>query len=173
VDGLLDMIAMQLPPFGSTDITRALIGEEPDSVFLKQVYWNYLYVVEDHSHGAHNPKYVIGLLQTTVNQLTGIDFSGNEPLPAEYVLTQNYPNPFNPTTNFKVGMVKSGEVRVEVFNVLGARVATLMNGTYAPGVYQVSWDGRDESGREVAGGIYIYRMQTAEFSSVKKMILMK
>ena len=101
------------PPFGSTDITRALIGEEPDSVFLKQIYWNYLYVTEDGSHGAHNPKYVIGLLQATVNQLTGIDFTGYEPLPSEYVLTQNYPNPFNPTTTFKVGMVKSGDVRVE------------------------------------------------------------
>ena len=173
VDGLLDMIAMALPPFGSTEITRALIGNEPDSLLLKQIYWNYLYVSEDGSRGTHNPKYVIGLLQTSVNQVTGIDFSGFEPLPSEYVLSQNYPNPFNPTTTIKVGLSRATHAMLTVYNVLGAKVATLMDGDYPPGVYDVTWEGKDEHGRELAGGIYIYRLQTAEFTSVKKMILLK
>jgi len=173
VDGLLDMIAMALPPFGSTTVTRALIGNEPDSMRLKEVYWNYLYVTEDGSHGAHNPKYVIGLLQLSVNQLTGVDFTGFEPVPTEYVLTQNYPNPFNPTTTIKVGLSRTSHTLLTVYNVLGARVATLMDGDYPPGVYDLTWDGKDERNRELAGGIYIYRLQTDDFTAVKKMILMK
>jgi hypothetical protein len=173
VDGLLDMIAKALPPFGSSTITRALIGNEPDSVLLKQIYWNYLYVTEDASHGAHNPKYVIGLLQASLSTLTGIDFSGFEPLPSEYVLDQNYPNPFNPSTKIKVGLPKGGAAQLIIYNVLGEEVFTLMDGSYAPGVYNVTWDGHDASGRAVAGGIYIYRLQTADFTSVKKMILLK
>jgi len=173
VEGLLEEIALALPPVGSTDIDLNMVGSDPDSARLKKIYYNYAYVEEDASKGAHNPKYIIGLLQVSLGNLTGVDFSGHEPVPSEYVLTQNYPNPFNPTTMMKVGVAKGGEVKVEVFNVLGARVATLMSGTYAPGVYEVSWDGRDASGRELAGGIYIYRMQTAEFSAVKKMMLLK
>jgi len=173
VEGLLTMIAVALPPYGVDSIYYRDVGNDPDSAHLKKVYYNYKYVTEDNSKGAHNPKYIIGLLQVTLSNLTGVDFSGHEPIPSEYVLTQNYPNPFNPTTTMKVGMAKAGEVKVEIFNVLGARVAILMDGTYPPGVYEVSWDGSDASGRELAGGIYIYRMQTAEFSSVKKMILLK
>jgi hypothetical protein len=173
VEGLLEEIALALPPLGSPDIDLNLVGSDPDSARLKKVYYNYAYVEEDNSKGAHNPKYIIGLLQVSLSNLTGVDFSGHEPIPSEYVLTQNYPNPFNPTTTMKVGMAKAGDVRVEVFNVLGARVATLMNGTYPPGVFDVSWDGKDASGRELAGGIYIYRMQTDGFTSVKKMILLK
>lgn len=173
VQGLLDQIAVALPPYGTTDIDYRAVGDDPDSVLLKKIYFNYAYVMEDGSMGAHNPKYVIGLLQTSLNQLTGVDFSGHEPLPAEYVLTQNYPNPFNPSTKIKVGLVKGGSVQLEVFNVLGAKVATLMSGEYPPGVYEVTWDGTDARGGDLAGGIYIYRIQTADFTAVKKMVLLK
>ena len=92
---------------------------------------------------------------------------------SEYVLSQNYPNPFNPTTTIKVGLSRATHAMLTVYNVLGAKVATLMDGDYPPGVYDVTWEGKDEHGRELAGGIYIYRLQTAEFTSVKKMILLK
>ncbi|HLF15069.1 MAG TPA: multiheme c-type cytochrome [Bacteroidota bacterium] len=173
VDGLLDLVAMELPPYGSTTIDRSLIAADPDSAVLKKIYWNYLYVTEDKSRGAHNPKYVIGLLQTSLRQVTDIDFSRNEPIPTEYVLTQNYPNPFNPTTKIRVGLSGASPAVLTVYNILGEKVITLMDDTYDPGVYDLTWDGRDQSGRMLAGGIYIYRLQTPEFTSVKKMVFLK
>jgi flagellar hook assembly protein FlgD len=64
-------------------------------------------------------------------------------------------------------------VVLTVYNVIGEEVVTLMDGQYAPGVYDISWDGRDASGRMLAGGIYIYRIQTPEFTSVRKMVYLK
>ncbi|HLF15068.1 MAG TPA: multiheme c-type cytochrome [Bacteroidota bacterium] len=172
VEGLLARIDDILPPAGP-GITRSLLASDPDSVNLKKVFFNYLYVTNDGSRGAHNPKYVIALLQRSLDQITDIDFSGNEPIPSEYVLTQNYPNPFNPSTQIKVGLTTGSNAVLTVYNVLGEKVATLMDGRYAPGVYNITWDGKDQSGRMLAGGIYIYRLQTPEFTSVKKMILLK
>jgi hypothetical protein len=172
VEGLLERIDDILPPAGP-GYDRALIASDPDSVNLKKVFYNMLYVEEDGSKGAHNPKYIIALLQTSLQQITDIDFSGSEPIPQEYMLTQNYPNPFNPTTEIKVGLTTAGDAVLAVYNVLGEKVATLMDGSYAPGVYNVSWDGTDMTGRLVAGGIYIYRLQTPEFTSVKKMVFLK
>jgi hypothetical protein len=97
VQGLLDMIDDILPPAGP-GFDRTLIATDPDSVNLKKVFFNYLYVTNDGSRGAHNPKYVIALLQKSIEQITDVDFSGREPIPSEFMLTQNYPNPFNPTT---------------------------------------------------------------------------
>lgn len=172
VDGLLALIDDVLPPAGP-GYDRWLIAGDPDSVNLKMVFFNYLSVLNDGSRGVHNPKYVISLLQRSIDQVTDIDFSGREPIPSEFVLTQNYPNPFNPETNFRVGLARGTEAVLAVFNILGERVATLMDGQYAPGVYDVTWDGKDGFGKPVAGGIYIYRLQTPEFTSVKKMVYLK
>ena len=172
VEGLLAKIEDVLPPAGP-GYNRTLIATDPDSVNLKNVFFNYLCVLNDGSKGAHNPKYVVALLQRSLDQVTDIDFTGNEPIPSEYVLTQNYPNPFNPSTQIKVGLTSGSHAVLTVYNVLGEKVATLMDGQYAPGVYDLTWDGKDASGRVLAGGIYIYRLQTPEFTSVKKMVFLK
>ncbi len=94
-------------------------------------------------------------------------------LPSEYSLHQNYPNPFNPNTTIFYELPAPSHVRIEVFNVLGQRVATLLDGREEAGIHSVQWDSRSESGSKVSSGIYFYRITSDDFTAEKKMVLMK
>jgi hypothetical protein len=89
-------------------------------------------------------------------------------IPAEFELMQNYPNPFNPTTVINFTLPKSGNVSLKVYNVLGQEVATLVNGFMTAQKYEVSFDAS-----KLASGVYVYTLQSDNFSQSKKMILMK
>ncbi len=95
--------------------------------------------------------------------------------PAErFELAQNYPNPFNPATTIRFSVPQRSRVELAVFNTLGQKVRTLAIGDFAPGAYEYTWDGRDDSGNPVTSGIYFYKMAAAgKFSEVKKLVLMK
>jgi flagellar hook assembly protein FlgD len=73
-------------------------------------------------------------------------------------LIGNYPNPFNPTTTIRYEIDQPGEVSLTVFNMLGQKVADLVNGAQTAGVYEVDWDGRDAGGKLAASGVYLYRL---------------
>ena len=94
-------------------------------------------------------------------------------LPTEYALSQNYPNPFNPSTEISFALPENAFVELSVFNILGQRVNTLVGGEMPAGNHQVSWDGTDSDGGSVASGIYFYRISAGDFSSSKKMLLLK
>ncbi len=94
-------------------------------------------------------------------------------MPVDYALHQNYPNPFNPSTTIFYELPVPSHVRIEVFNVLGQTVATLLDGQEEAGIHSVQWDSNDESGRKVSSGIYFYRITAAGFTAEKKMVLMK
>ena len=81
--------------------------------------------------------------------------------PVGFALGQSYPNPFNPATIIPYELTATAPVRLEVFNVLGQRVVTLVDAEQAAGHYAVEWDGRDASGQGVAAGVYIYRLTVA------------
>lgn len=107
--------------------------------------------------------------QTTV----GIDDEKPSQIVKGYYLTQNYPNPFNPSTNIRYGLPEAGNVKIEVYNILGSKVATVFRGKQSAGEYTVTWNGKDDAGNNVASGIYYYQMTTPEFTQVKKMILVR
>jgi len=88
-------------------------------------------------------------------------------------LSGNYPNPFNPTTTISYDMAREGHVNIAVYNSKGQRVANLVDGVKGVGGHQVVWNGQDDSGKAVSSGIYFYRMTTSDFSSVKKMVMVK
>jgi flagellar hook assembly protein FlgD len=94
-------------------------------------------------------------------------------IPAEYALGQNYPNPFNPDTQISYQLPESGEVWLVVYNLLGQEVRVLAQGHQDVGYYRVVWDGKDTSGRSVSSGVYLVRMASGDFTSVKKMLLLK
>jgi hypothetical protein len=94
-------------------------------------------------------------------------------LPSGYVLHQNHPNPFNPTTTIEYSLPRRGHVTVEVFNVLGQRVRTLVDRVESAGSHAVVWNGTDASGEPVATGLYLYRLQAGRHIELKKMLLMK
>jgi hypothetical protein len=89
-------------------------------------------------------------------------------IPEEFSLSQNYPNPFNPTTTIQYSIPVSGNVKMTVYNSLGEVVATLVNDFKEAGVYKVNF-----SVKNLTSGIYIYRLDSGNYSSVKKMILLK
>lgn len=95
-------------------------------------------------------------------------------LPEEFSLLQNYPNPFNPSTNIKFTLPEISNVRLDIFNILGENIVTLIdNKQYQAGVWNVKWDSRNSYGQQVPTGIYLYKISTSKFTSVKKMMLMK
>ncbi|MCC6398707.1 MAG: T9SS type A sorting domain-containing protein [Bacteroidetes bacterium] len=96
-----------------------------------------------------------------------------EATPTSYRIAQNYPNPFNPSTTIGYEIPAAGEVRLDVYNMLGERIATLVNEIQEAGYYRVQWNGRDMDQRPVASGVYFYRMQSGQFSSVMRMLLLK
>ncbi len=94
-------------------------------------------------------------------------------VPETFVLSQNYPNPFNPETVIRFQVPRRAFVTLRVYNLLGEVVRTLAAGDHAPGRYTVTWDGRDEAGRPVASGIYLYQLQADGFTQVRKMTLLR
>lgn len=98
---------------------------------------------------------------------TGVD--GRDVITVEeYSLAQNFPNPFNPTTTISYTMAKAGKVTVEVYNMIGQKVATLVDGNMAAGLHKV-----DFNAASLTSGVYFYRLQAGTFSTMRKMVLMK
>jgi hypothetical protein len=104
--------------------------------------------------------------------ITGIAENESD-IPLEYALRQSYPNPFNPTATITYQVPRPSEIRIEVYNTLGQKVRTLLKDHKGPGVYQVIWDGRNNSGVQVGSGVYLYRMVSGDYVRVRKMILMR
>jgi hypothetical protein len=104
------------------------------------------------------------------DDFSGLSDIGDEAaLPTEYSLTQNYPNPFNPSTKIEYSLPVEGNVTLKIFNILGQEVRTLINNELTnAGKYTVTFDASS-----LPSGIYIYRLQAGNFSSNKKMILVK
>jgi hypothetical protein len=94
-------------------------------------------------------------------------------MPSQFSLNQNYPNPFNPQTKLEFTLSKGCHVRLDIYNILGKRIRTLINEHQTAGYKRVSWDGKDDNGYEVPTGVYFYRIKAGEFTQAKKMILLK
>ena len=88
-------------------------------------------------------------------------------------LAQNYPNPFNPTTTISFDLAKAGKVKLNIYNIKGQLVRSLVNEDLYAGNHKVIWNGTDGRNRRVASGIYCYRLETKDFSKTNKMVLMK
>lgn len=89
-------------------------------------------------------------------------------LPDDFALHQNYPNPFNPTTEISFALPQSADVKLEVFNILGQEVATLIDGYLEAAEHSITWDSST-----VASGIYFYRIKAREHTESRKMLLLK
>jgi len=99
------------------------------------------------------------------------------PLPDRYALSQNYPNPFNSATAISYQLSADGgqrsAVSLKIYNIEGQLVGTLVDGQQEAGYHSVRWDSRDQADRELASGIYFYRIKAGKFTETKKMILMR
>jgi hypothetical protein len=94
-------------------------------------------------------------------------------IPKEFFLSQNYPNPFNPFTTLSYGLPNDTDVRIDIFNILGQRVITLVDEYQTAGYKSVLWDGNDATGNNVSTGIYFYTIEAGDYRASKKMLLIK
>ncbi|MBP9123914.1 MAG: T9SS type A sorting domain-containing protein, partial [Ignavibacteriaceae bacterium] len=116
-------------------------------------------------------KYNYRLIQTDLDGTTKIYNLLNEVLigiPEKFELNQNFPNPFNPSTVIRFALPVSGMVSLKVFNTMGEEVVTLVNSVKEAGSHSITFDAS-----KLASGIYFYSLKTGDFSSVKKMSLIK
>jgi hypothetical protein len=90
-----------------------------------------------------------------------------------FKLHQNYPNPFNPTTVIYYDLPHPARVEINVYNILGQKIETLINGFQPKGKHSVTWEGKDLKGRTVASGIYFYKIVAGDYTCVRKMIMLK
>jgi hypothetical protein len=94
-------------------------------------------------------------------------------IPTSYSLKQNYPNPFNPGTSIRFDLKEAGHVSLMIYNTLGQKVRTLVDGEMLPGAYSVEFNGLDDRGLVMASGLYFYQIKCNDFNDTKKMIITK
>jgi hypothetical protein len=122
-------------------------------------------------------EYTVNGVDLNLELLTAVSAPGT--LPARFALEQNYPNPFNPSTRISFSLPVLSNVTITVYDMLGQQVARLVNGSLPAGSHDVVWNGKDNTGRSVASGVYFYRLDAAaasgggSYSSFKKMMLLK
>jgi type IX secretion system substrate protein len=92
----------------------------------------------------------------------------DETIPVRYELNQNYPNPFNPSTKIKYNIKKTGNVKIEIYNILGQKIETLLNRQMTTGSHEIEFIAKD-----LTSGIYFYRINAGGFNAVKKMVLLR
>tara|TARA_B100001094_G_C18097981_1_gene754075 strand:- start:684 stop:1373 length:690 start_codon:yes stop_codon:yes gene_type:complete len=99
--------------------------------------------------------------------------NNNLVIPSEFKLHQNYPNPFNPVTKIQYDISSINNVSIIIYDLIGKNIKSLVNSKKPAGFYSVAWDGTNNFGETVSAGIYVYMIQTGEFRSTKKMVLLK
>ncbi len=135
---------------------------------------------------AHNYAHYRIKAQDSQNQLSAVSNSmavavgamlpktaGEEGHRHQFLLAQNSPNPFNPTTRISYEIPEAGHVTLKIFNAVGQHVATLVNDYQEAGAKEITWNGKDDSGNEVASGLYLYRLQAGDQIKTMKMNLLK
>jgi hypothetical protein len=176
VKGLLARLKAILPIDSQTG---DVITMKKDSLAVKnrpdlvEAIWNYWFVTKDGSYGVHNSAYAVALLQKALGTYPlDVKPVGGD-VPKTYALNQNYPNPFNPSTTISFALPKNEQVKLQVYDILGNLVKTMVDQQMGAGTYQVVWNGVDQNGARVASGVYLYRLQAGSFSTVKKMLMVK
>lgn len=94
-------------------------------------------------------------------------------IPDKFVLYSNYPNPFNPSTNISYQLPNQSHVLVQIYDILGNKIKTLVNESQSPGKKTVLWDGINDLGMKMSGGVYIYQIHSGDFTDTRKMLLLK
>jgi hypothetical protein len=139
-------------PSGTTSLSQSPTGT---------VVANGYASVEDTLAGNSSRSFLFALSATSIKK-------NDSQIPVKFSLSQNYPNPFNPLTEIKYSIPKSGLVTLKIYDLLGREVAVLINQEQKPGNYIVNFDAA-----KLASGVYMYRIESGNFSSTRKMILLK
>ncbi|NOY58784.1 MAG: T9SS type A sorting domain-containing protein [Calditrichaeota bacterium] len=171
-DGYLTLILIsaQTIPADTGKIMQISYSISPDAPLNSVVDLLFLkIIVTDSLHHPleveyHNGKFKV-YPTSAVESIGHVDF--------QYQLKQNYPNPFNPTTQIDFSMKKDGYTKLEIFNLLGQHVRTLLSASLKAGSHSMQWDGLDENGKQATAGVYLYRLQSGDFVETKRLTLLR
>ena len=109
-----------------------------------------------------------------VVETNALSLDENLTIPTQFALHQNYPNPFNPSTQISFDVPEGSElVSLNIYNILGKKVSTLLNNVVSPGKHKIEWNAKDNEGNPVASGIYFYELSSSSFTARKKMLLIR
>jgi len=153
-------------PFGKTDSLGVAVMVVPNDVYSVVLY--------PPAGSLEAPDTSAGIMIQTDTAIT-FHFgarSGIKPGPS-FVLRQNYPNPFNDGTSIKFSLLGQRELKLEIFNALGQLVKSLASGNYPAGTYEIKWDGANSTGKNVASGVYFYRLATPDGSQSRRMLILR
>lgn len=149
-------------------ILAAAVADHEAKTSLVEIQFRVLN--EDGSFSVSVKEAMIADRSKSIRHLAGARF---ESAPSAFVLHRNFPNPFNPETQIRFDLPDQSVVKLEVFNILGQRVKTLMNEVLAAGTHRVTWDGTDQFGRQVSSGIYTYQIEAGHHRASRQMLMVK
>jgi len=155
IDGVAFSKIGFVPGHGTTTIPQIYDYEDKD-VLAGRTYSYRLKQIDTDGSFEHS-----AILQVEIN------------LPQNFVLSQNFPNPFNPETSIRYELPEAVDVKVSIFNLLGNEIRTLVHEQKEAGVHSIIWNGKDNAGREVATGAYLYRIKAGEFVETKRVTLLR
>ena len=135
---------------------------EPVPIYGMTIYY---ILVAVYTNGVSDPGNLVSLTYTPNEDATNA--------PIVNGIKQNYPNPFNPETTISYSVQKASPVHINVYNLKGQKIKTLINEPQKAGNYTVKWGGKDDNGKESCSGIYFYTIETQGFRKTVKMLLLK
>lgn len=160
-------------PIGTTQIATVFgtARNREGITYLEAGYVDTLMPLAKHTNGIRSAV-AVSAGEITIGNPTDAPESPGE-VPRQLALSQNYPNPFNAGTVVEFELPTAGQVKLEIFNVLGQQVAVPVDGRYLAGRHRTEWDAVLKSGRPAPSGIYFYRLRTSTGTLVRKMVLVK
>ena len=184
-NGCVQVDTVLLPDLDPTDgctvekITYSNCSDESNVIFYKVIHGghNWPDATADYSWAGKKTKDInagVEILNFFKNYelVTSIEATPNS-TPGEFCLFQNYPNPFNTETTILYQLPELLNVKLVIYNLLGQSIAILKDEEQSAGTYSVQWDGKDGTGKQLPRGVYLYRLETMEFSEVKKLTLQR
>ncbi len=170
--GPQDVYVIRTDANGDTLWTKSFGGESWDQAFAVRRTHDGGYVL-----GGSTQSYGVGDHDFYIVKLYPDDVTAVEDqqpyLPTAFSLKGNYPNPFNEGTVIEYSLKRRSDVTIEIFDLLGRTVRRIEAGSVAAGDHRAEWDGRDESGKTLASGIYLYRLSAEGMSQSRKMVMVK
>ena len=104
---------------------------------------------------------------------TAVEEEEQSQIPIKFALLPNFPNPFNVSTTIRFDLAKEAWVRLEIINALGQPIRTLVDGPHRAGYASIQWNGQDDAGRDIASGVFLYRLRTSKQMEMRKLLLLR